>query len=78
MDTGLRNNFYQCTVSIEDICLEMREGGMLLKDRIEKIVEEIIIKETEIKRRVRHLHSISEYDSYGYSVVITRSPHEHC
>ena len=42
MDKGLRNIFYQCTVSIEDS--EMREGGMLLKDRIEELVEEIIIK----------------------------------
>ena len=44
MDTGLRNNFYQCTVGIEDICSEMREGGMLLKDKIEELVEKIIIK----------------------------------
>ena len=48
----------------------MRDG-LLLKEKIVEFVDEIVIKEAKIKMWVRHLHSMSEYACYGFSVVIT-------
>ena len=43
----MRNIFHHC--SMEEICAEMREGGLLLKAKIEDLVEDIFIKQAAIK-----------------------------
>lgn len=46
---GLRF-FHNDLCSMEQICADMKENGLLLKERIVELVDEIISKEDEIRK----------------------------